>query len=495
MFILGQTWGVIGHRRSIYDPHTFYSQTEVSFWPCSPSYQSTCTHLARMSVDNASAISRLSAHALSYAPPPSSPGLGVYDNTPLDVDSDGFLQSSHRAGGPYLCSLPALNIFSHPDWIMSREVNDILKKIDCILREAGIEYISLQVTGRAPMVDPENGGIPTLLITVPNDVPCGNWRDITKKIWNDCLSGHEPQGSVEILTLDVLHEPSPFLIEATDRIYSKWPQIRDSILEELDTEEWTGLECWRYGRWQERTRNPPTVIVSIKLDSVRGFNQDTKKILQILTQNDVEDCAVLFMKDEFRRYSYIHDLVPLARLTQCSQQAKPGMSIGIRDSSATSSTLGGVVELQMEGDSSWRRFNLACFHSIYPALPSEQEKLREIPGAQDSLERWKWNAPGFDDPLVKKVLQVDQPSLFDVEYAMKRALGDGNDTKRAEFQKFLDDKSYYLGEVCAGSGLQRTKNRVIEDGASKPCLMDWALIDVVKERQGPNQVRHPSPFP
>ncbi|PYI02814.1 hypothetical protein BO78DRAFT_422245 [Aspergillus sclerotiicarbonarius CBS 121057] len=440
-----------------------------------------------MIIQDASSIPRLSAHALNYSPPPSSPHLGIYDTNPLEIDTDGFLQSTQRAGGPYLCSLPTDSIYPSPDSTLKGEEDAIKNHVIQILTEEGIDNPHIDLFDRASKVTPEETPVPTVLITVQQSDSSKTWRNAAKRIFNECLARYNPQASVEIISSALSNSPLPFPIEPTDGIFHVWPQVRDTILNELDITEWTGLECWRYGhhRHQEHSDlNPPTIIISIKLDSVRQFDADMQKIVQILIQNEVTDCAVLFMKDEFRRYSYTHHLAPLARLEGFSHQVQPGMSIGIHDDTATSATLGGVVEIQMEGDSSWRRFNLACFHSVYPDLPGQQEKLDEIPGARESLERWRWNAPGFEDSLVRKVLRVDQPSLFDVQDAIKRAGHD--ETKRTELQGFVDDKSYYLGEVCAGSGLWRTRTRDIHNETNKPGLLDWALIDVVKERQGPN---------
>ncbi|RAL04826.1 uncharacterized protein BO80DRAFT_483291 [Aspergillus ibericus CBS 121593] len=435
-----------------------------------------------MPVQDTSSIPRLSAHTLNYAPPPSAPHLAVYDSQTLDIDDDGFLQSSQRAGGPYLCSLPAVNITPDPSWTLTQEHEDISQKTAEILTEADITWSDIQVTGRVARVDPEES-IPTILVVVP-DTTSSNWRDATKAIFKELLDGHHPNASVEIITSILLHTPAPMPIHSDDAIFSTWPQIRDTILEELDTADWTGLECWRYGRSANSLQNPPTIIVSVQLDSVRVFDEEMATIMQILARHDITDCAVLFMHDEFRHYALTHFQVPLARLEDFSGSAWPGMSIGIRDSSATSSTLGGVVEIQMDGDATWQRFHLSCFHGLYPHLPAQQALLTDIPGAKDALHRWQWTAPTLSDSIVRPVLRVDQPSLFDVQDAIRRAAPD--EEKQTERQRFLDENRHHLGAVGAGSGLYRTRERGINE-ESKPGMLDWALIEVVQERDGLNQ--------
>ncbi|PWY90319.1 hypothetical protein BO94DRAFT_545077 [Aspergillus sclerotioniger CBS 115572] len=445
-----------------------------------------------MPMQDASSIPRLRAHALNYAPAPSGSRAGLaplYDNKPFEIDSDGFLQSGQRAGGPYLCSLPTTdrNIALDPESILIREEDDIKKKTGDILCKAGISFREIMLAGRLSKVNPEPATVPTIIV-VANDGTADKWRDVAKQIHERVVKG-DPEISVEIISSNLAESPCTHPV--TNEEAEQWPDIRNAILDGFYFEEWTGLEFWKYGTCLFKDDNPTTIIVNIKLDSERQFDEDMEKVSQILKRLGKEDFAVLFMKDEFRPYTLTHQSAPLFPLRNSSKEVLPGMCIGIRDSSATSATLGGVVELQMKGDSNWQRFYLTSFHSIYPTLPSQQDKLKKIPGAQDGLERWKLNAPGFDDPLVRKVLQVDQPGLFDLKDAINRAACTGNETRRAEHQKFLDDKSYHLGDVCAGSGLHRTRYREIrmadgskENEVEKPCLMDWALIEVMKERQG-----------
>lgn len=57
-----------------------------------------------------------------------------------------------------------------------------------------------------------------------------------------------PRISVEIIEEEELDKP--FLcppIRERGSIASKWDDIRMAIQAELNLEDWTGLECWRFG--------------------------------------------------------------------------------------------------------------------------------------------------------------------------------------------------------------------------------------------------------
>lgn len=142
-----------------------------------------------------------------------------------------------------------------------------------------------------------------------------------------------------------------------------------------------------------------------------------------------------------------------------------------------------------------------------------------------------------DQDVAKKILQVDHPSVGDLrrtiedltgriedfltpayEEVRKRAKEDIHflsrseqnqystnepmiaswEAERAAFQKFLDDKSYPLGHVFVGSGLNRRKAQESRPGLRQPgpgfrrpgqqFILDWALIQIRNERRGEHKV-------
>ncbi|OJK04433.1 hypothetical protein ASPACDRAFT_55914 [Aspergillus aculeatus ATCC 16872] len=224
--------------------------------------------------------------------------------------------------------------------------------------------------------------------------------------------------------------------------------------------------------------------------------------------------------------------VPEVSIEVCSASTLPGVSIGIHNSSAGSSTLGEAIQLRDYRDSEWRTLYLTCFHCVFPP-PQHRESLIQIHGAKQGLDRWEDKPANFHDPQIREVLRVDHPSRRDLEAAIAtdkstiqqrktpayqrmesriKAEEAGEDVfveprERQRYEKILKpiemfqerlDKSesfwhkklYYLGRVIAGSGLHRTKERFIDGGRTGVETMDWALISALKTREGLNK-----PFP
>ncbi|PYH88891.1 hypothetical protein BO71DRAFT_413742 [Aspergillus ellipticus CBS 707.79] len=165
---------------------------------------------------------------------------------------------------------------------------------------------------------------------------------------------------------------------------------------------------------------------------------------------------------------------------------------------------------------------------------AEGEQLSNIPGASQGFHRWERGAPNLYATLLRKVLRVDQPSVFDLKAAIKseeatireiesgrfkdiaariKLIEAGSDDayvtdkeqtryestveqlslfkdRLDRYRRFLNGRRYYLGEVVAGSGLWRNVMRNTNSEKRQPGVMDWALIEVMEERQGPNE-----PFP
>lgn len=94
-------------------------------------------------------MARVSDHALGYYSP-THPSM-LIEASGMHVDEDGFLQSRQRAGGPYLCSLPAdqepLRVGYYPKYT-PEEVAHVEEKVDRILASAGIQYTEITLTGR-----------------------------------------------------------------------------------------------------------------------------------------------------------------------------------------------------------------------------------------------------------------------------------------------------------------------------------------------------------
>ena len=119
------------------------------------------------SSSHSSALSRATEHSLGYHSSSTGP-TSLFEDIP-DVDVvDCFLRQSQRAGGPYLCSLPAIHT-PLPQTYLQRErlLDESLKltaSIEEILDHEGIKYEFVSISGRQSKVDPEPQAIPTVFV-------------------------------------------------------------------------------------------------------------------------------------------------------------------------------------------------------------------------------------------------------------------------------------------------------------------------------------------
>lgn len=94
--------------------------------------------------------SRLSAHLVSSSP--GSSGSINHDNLDIDM-TDGFFRSFRRAGGPYVCSLPAITTsisstgYRHLD-LLTRDTPQIYLGTYQIIKDEGVTYSSIGLEGR-----------------------------------------------------------------------------------------------------------------------------------------------------------------------------------------------------------------------------------------------------------------------------------------------------------------------------------------------------------
>jgi hypothetical protein len=305
------------------------------------------------------------------------------------VDRDGFLYSDHRAGGPHLCSLPNEFCLLSKEWedqnrfrVRQGLVHDTVRSI---LRKHHVQYRELLILGRKSRVDPEPKPVPTVRI-ITETIPPGA-RRAAREI-HYALLNSVPSLSISVDIMDnVLATPlRSFPVARTDSIFGKWNDIVPAILNALDTREWVALGCWRYGVSSTGTENPVTVVVSVEKRSTSEWSTGIRQIKVILRGFGVTDVDILFRKDEIRRHVENPDLPQAA----CTEFAQPGVSLGIHSSTAGSSTLGGLVELQFS-DQKWRTFGITCFHSVY-APEENRQTLNQVQGAGDG----QYIAPGND---------------------------------------------------------------------------------------------------
>lgn len=323
--------------------------------------------------------SRVSAHALSFYTSLSAPSvLGERQ----EVDRRGFLKSESRAGGPVLCSIPARyeeisTRYDHHVAIRRNRV-EIQNMVEEILEGLRIEYMRVVVCGRRSKVQPEAEPIPTVLVVMPTPSisQAQSWYNTAKEIHRK-LDRRFRGISVELIERRLNRGFRCDPVHSTHSLYQKWERIVCSILRTSDVREWMIVECWHFGTESDPALNPVTLIVSVQATSTSRFTTSARRIHGILTNNNEADVNVLFVKDQTTKLTEN----PTVPWQACNQYVQPGISLGIHNSCAESSTLGGLVQLKHKNDPIWHTYAMTCFHCVWPE-PKYRADLPVVEGGE-----------------------------------------------------------------------------------------------------------------
>lgn len=169
-------------------------------------------------------LSRARTHAVSYHPGSSShnsPWSGEFN-----VNEDGFLDSEHRSGDPYLCSLPSTSERVNKDYDQQyhfrANCEQIIDATKSILGKRGMAYLDISAEGRQSCLDPESEAVPTVIVvmqTMPSQA-----GDAAREIHHS-LRAKFPGICVDIMD-DTFARPFQFFpVSRSDEIFGKWNGI------------------------------------------------------------------------------------------------------------------------------------------------------------------------------------------------------------------------------------------------------------------------------
>ncbi|KAJ5165120.1 uncharacterized protein N7500_006950 [Penicillium coprophilum] len=472
--------------------------------------------MSSSSVAATSSFSQVSAHSMGFCS--TSSASSPFDG-PVIVDKNGFLQSALRAGGPYLCSLPArtTSTSSHFD---ADTVYQIERYAAQVLRGISLQYQGIRLVGRHSKIDPEPEQVTTLLVRMPNQPQPELWYRTANEI-QQLLLRHLDHGiSVEIIETDLFNGIYCSPVESSHSIVPKWKSLVQEIVARCpNKDEWLGMDCFRYGTNPHRSSNPVTVIIRVQKTSENSFVTAARYIHGILAAFKEPEVDVIFMKDGSKALT-LNSTVPLEAT---NGSVYPGVSIGIHQSSAGCSTLGGFVQTRSKDQKNWDTYALTCFHCVCPPTMCHGDRFLRSEDARRGLQRWERHPlTVHDDPLflniAKRILRIDHPAPRDLRTTIKslnqsiRGVKDDSfyrskaevdkgengwlpDSARGEYEatlrsirqceeqrdtfaKMLNNGAYYLGHVVAGSGMHRTR----QDGDKRRVTVDWALIKMSSNR-------------
>lgn len=81
-----------------------------------------------------------------------------------------------------------------------------------------------------------------------------------------------------------------FPVQRYDNLFSRWTEIRSSIMAELDISRWYSLELFRINRY------PKKPVLSIRSDVIANIQETSRVIQDILVRFGVTDGLILFTR-------------------------------------------------------------------------------------------------------------------------------------------------------------------------------------------------------
>ncbi|XHF98278.1 hypothetical protein AWENTII_001838 [Aspergillus wentii] len=392
----------------------------------------------------------------------------------------GFINEDLRVGGPYLCSLPAVDgAVDLAGWehLHRDHGQRVTLAIYSILDSANIDVDGVTFLTRKAMFDAEATPRVTAYISAKG-----------KKV-------------VEIIDSRPFEHDRFEAVEHTDAIHPVWVDICREIVDACDLTNWITLSCVRLSRHGEEESHP-TVSVTVDKTADGDWRPARDTIAAILDRRGLHMVAVKFRRDAiaFNPPGLGNDELAPAAL---DGPVQIGYSLALRDSLG-GGTFGGWIELQDPDTDQWRKFGITCSHS---ALPE---------GSIDT-ERWRWDGLylSSETNAVTK-LELDSPSSEDLQHhfnwhdkKIRETLKDPSFISRQttlenggflssthekihqmtiEVSAVCEDKKQKdrLGHVFAASS-QRVRPAV-SFLSHLPTTMDWALINVPPNRIGDNKV-------
>ncbi|OJJ43556.1 hypothetical protein ASPZODRAFT_2114065 [Penicilliopsis zonata CBS 506.65] len=426
---------------------------------------------------------------------------------------ESFIDEELRAGGPFLCPLPA-TFRSLSDQVSRYDdiFNDdgMREAVEAIIKEHGIQRKTWGVGLRRADWFPEDDPIVTLLIEATKTAVEDKWVELSKALRRFLIMRGFPDASVEIIDPRAMLPRFTHPLLRSDQLFPLWDQILSIILDSIDLTDITVISCWRYGVSSTTEENPPTIIVTVKRDSIRTWKPLREMIVSILDTHYLDDVSVNIEKGSvFQCISKADVRLP----TSLWQQAKalPGVSLGNTLNTDSSGTFGGYIELQNK-KGEWVRFGLTCYHVALAADKALDDKNKQVQGG------WHIKGIEWENHSAKQILTLQQASyqdLHDEKEALQERIHEITNPEFLEsralaakgelfppFKKVYEHQEYNLhkeettltqmdtleerliGYTICASGFRRK----LIPGSKDFMHLDWALLMMDKQRMGTNRV-------
>lgn len=213
----------------------------------------------------------------------------------------GFINEDFRVGGPQLFSLP---VWTKPVQRTTPELYHLINESDSLVQEAtsilnrfGVQNPDVDICTRHSRLFPRSAPIVTVLILARRDTIDDKWLHAAYEIHDLLLRKDYQNVRVEIIDKNIAQNAGCYPVKESDNIYPVWDEVCKRIIESSDMKDWVSLGCYRYGRDEDCTRNPPAVLLDVKPDSQLDWTPTRNRIVDILDSFDLWDVAVYIMPE------------------------------------------------------------------------------------------------------------------------------------------------------------------------------------------------------
>ena len=281
---------------------------------------------------------------------------------------DGFVNEDFRAGGPYICPLPALSFTILPGnrlfHRLQRDQPALAEHITSILRRANVDVHAVSFCGRKWEIETEAGPVTTVFIRATKRSLNEDWvtpsRDVRQFLFGQGIQNI----SVEIcdrraVELDKIHPVPP-----ADPVFPIWTQVRNTILHNCNTRGWNSIGCHRIGKNDDSALNPSTILVTVD-DTDKDWRDTREMIISILDGFALGSLAVKVKRDEIVQLGSALPK-PAFPKSALADNAQVGQSVGHHGYEGGSGTFGGWVELHNPDNGRWYLYGLTCSHVVLP---------------------------------------------------------------------------------------------------------------------------------
>lgn len=427
---------------------------------------------------------------------------------PILGDSEIWNEDFH-CGGPKLIRLPGMNQHLRRADPLEVAWEDQLKKpIMEIIERHNIDYMSAGVLRRAHQAN-DSGSTnwhDTVLISARKHALDDSWFRACKEMVQFLRAKGFMNLNVEILDLRATHRTLTFPISATDPFVVAWEALRPDILNVLGDKQWIILSVVRRGK--EEAPKHITIAITVAEDSTDEWSTVRERILQLLDAQKHYSVAVEISRGRLW-YATLSTPTedPVLELRDWDVKARLGGSLGPHRSEASASTFGGFLEIE-QPNGIWKKIGITNYHSViagkdalsWPLLPEwsrygmkPSEKRNEInldhPSLRDHIRSLQHHRSliGVERSVipeeVRQRVREGDPSVSRRHKKLHESTLASMKKSQDVIQHGLDffaSGKHYLGRVIAASGFRPR--------ADNDRLLDWALIDVVKDRISQNEV-------